>query len=519
MAVKTFAAVSIGSTETEMRIYELSKARGMKQIECISTRLNLGADAYEDRSLDSGKIDRLCSVLKEFKEIMDAYKVDACEICATSALRELRSALITRDYIENRTGLKIRIISNSEQRFLDYESIASESDSFETIIGSGTAIVDIGGNSMQISVFDKDRLITTQNIPMGKLSTREKYYPVASNNRHFEALVMELLEHELGGFGKLYQKEREIRKLIVVDNDLLELVRSMGVKPEGNVYPVDQTQFDLLYDKVLNMSPEEIAQTYHISETAAELVPQSLIFGRGLGLKLGATTIWLMDVSLCDGLCYGYGVREKILKSSHDFESDIIAASRTIAKRYKSNQPHIRNVEELALEIFDKTKKVHGLEARERLLLQISAILHNCGKYISLTNVSDCAYNIIMATEIIGISHEERQIIANVVKYNTQRFEYYGTIASKSDVSQDDYLVISKLTAILRLANALDRAHSQKCAGASINVKDRDLVISIKTDKDLSLEKITVDEHKDFFEEVFNLHPVIHQKKVTGGAK
>ena len=203
MAVKLFAAILIGSTETEMRIYELSERRGMKQLDCINSRISLGVDAYAEGKLAPEKVKELCIVLKEFKQIMEGYKVNAYRACATSALRMLHSSLITRDYIEKQTGIRIDIISNSEHRFLDYKSIASESAYFDQIILSGTAIVDIGGNSMQVSVFDNDKLITTQNIPVGKISTREKYYPAAKSSRHYEQIVRELLEHELNGFAKL----------------------------------------------------------------------------------------------------------------------------------------------------------------------------------------------------------------------------------------------------------------------------------------------------------------------------
>ena len=60
---------------------------------------------------------------------------------------------------------------------------------------------------------------------------------------------------------------------------------------------------------------------------------------------------------------------------------------------------------------FDSMKKVHGMGDRERLLLQIAVQLHDCGKYISMGDVAECSYQIIMATEIIGLSTEERQIM------------------------------------------------------------------------------------------------------------
>ena len=520
MAVKLFAAIVIGSVETEMRIYELNPRKGMKELDCIRTRLALGEDAYSDRELDPARVKELCLVLKEFKGIMEGYQVDGYRACATSAFRELRSSLIMRDQVEIQTGLRIHVISNSEQRFLDYKSIASEGIYFEKIIANGTAIVDIGGNSMQISVFDKDKLITTQNIRVGKVSTREHYSSAARNERHYQAMVREIMEHELNGFAKLYQKERPIQNLIICDSDLLEIAQKRidlfqpekGQMPESDIFHISADQYRSLYAKMLTMRAEEISDQFGITYDAAEMTVQSMVYISCLLERMGADVLWLMDVSICDGMCYAYGVSNKLLKASHDFDEDIIAAARNIAKRYKSSQAHIRYTEEVCIEIFNKMKKLHGLKNRDRLLLQIAAILHNCGKYISLANVSECAYNIIMATEIIGLSHDERKIIANVVYYNTAEFDYYDE-ADPSDLSREEYLLIAKLTAILRIANALDRSHLQKCKGAVITLKEDQLAINVQTQQDLSLEKITLAERAAFFEEVFNVHPQIHQKK------
>lgn len=228
MAVKLFASILVGSTETEMKLYELSPRKGMKQLSCLNRRIDLGSDAYGKGVLSTQKVELLIETLKSFKKTMDGFHVDGYRMVATSSIRELKTALITKDYIEKQTGLKLTILSNSEQRFLDYKSIALDTDSFEEVIRTGTAIVDIGGNSLQISVFDKDKLITTQNIRVGKISTREQFYPMARNNEHYEQLVLDLMQHELDGFSKLYQKDRQITTLIATNRELQELFRPIA---------------------------------------------------------------------------------------------------------------------------------------------------------------------------------------------------------------------------------------------------------------------------------------------------
>ena len=113
-----------------------------------------------------------------------------------------------------------------------------------------------------------------------------------------------------------------------------------------------------------------------------------------------------------------------------------------------------------SLEIFDKTKKFHGLTQRDRLILEISAILHDIGKYVNLNDPGKNGYQLIISTEIMGLSHREREEVANIVLYNTQ--ELPDTDELDTAFWREEYLRIAKLSSILRLANALDRGHKQK---------------------------------------------------------
>lgn len=511
MAVKLFASIMIGSTETEMKLYEISARKGFHMFDCLSCRIDLGNDAYERDTLTTAKMERLIETLTEYRQIMEGYHVDAYRMVGTSALREIRTALITKDYIEQRTGLKLTILSNSEQRFLDYKSIASQTESFESVIKKGTAIINIGGNSLQISVFDKDKLITTQNVRIGRITTRNRLYSVAKNNEHFEQLLKEMLEHEIVGFGKLYQKDRQIRTLIATNKELQLLFRSLY--PTRDSLIITKEELSNACRRFVPMNPEELAKQCSIPTEFAMFVAPAVIICLHMLEHFESESVWIPEISISDGLAYDYAVENKAVSAPHAFDEDIIAASRNIAKRYKSNQAHIRNVEALSLTIFDKTRKIHQLGKRERLFLQIAAILHNCGKYISLTDVADCAYNILMATEIIGLSHAERQMVANIVRFNTAPFRYYDDLAAVTSVSREEYLVIAKLTAILRAANALDRSHRQRIEKINVTVKNDELILSATCNEDLTLEKVTLEEENSLLEEVFHLKPVLHQKR------
>ncbi len=116
-----------------------------------------------------------------------------------------------------------------------------------------------------------------------------------------------------------------------------------------------------------------------------------------------------------------------------------------------------------------------------------------------------------MSTEIIGLSHMERKIVANVVKYNHMDFDYYEVMGQNGITDKTTYLTIAKLTAILKIANGLDRSHKQKFKDIKATLKEDKLIIMVDAAVDITLEKGLFDRRADFFEEVYSVRPVIRQ--------
>ena len=213
---------------------------------------------------------------------------------------------------------------------------------------------------------------------------------------------------------------------------------------------------------------------------------------------------------------YDYAVNNKYIRPEHDFEQDIVACAKNISNRYQGSRKRGEALERIALGVFDATKKLHGLGKRERLYLGIAALLQDCGRYVSLTQVGDCSYNIVMNTEIIGLSHAEREIVANIVRFNHENFKYYEEIASTSTIDKKDFMIIAKLTAILRLSCALDSSNRQKFATMKASLEEGELILKVDTDLNMELEKGLFEEKARFFEEVYNVRPVLKQKKTVG---
>jgi exopolyphosphatase/guanosine-5'-triphosphate,3'-diphosphate pyrophosphatase len=519
MAYKTFAAIDVGSYELAMKIYEISSKNGIKEIDHIRYKIELGTDSYFTGKLSNDRVNELCKMLSEFRQIMKSYKVDDYKAYGTSAIRETQNLLILQDQILTRTGIKIEVLSNSEQRFIDYKSVALKGAEFQNVIEKSTAFIDIGGGSVQVSLFDADSLVTSQNIRPGVLRMKEELSRMSYKTHQLENMVEEMVCTSLESFREMYLGSREIQNIILVD-DYVSLViqrNYLGTKG-GNKCQIDTDTFIGFADSFNKKKAREIADDVGMPEENIPLLHLATLMTKYMIKIFGGDTIWAPGVCLCDGMAYEYAEKNKLLEQTqnvvhHDFEQDILACARDVNKRYHSIEYRTREREEIALTIFDAMKKKHGLSKRDRLLLQLAAILSECGRYISLANVGESSYNIIMATEIIGLSHLEREIVANVAKYSTESFEYYGILGRVTTLDKQSYLKIAKLTAIIRLSEVLDFSHRGKIGKLKVVTENDEVFLVMETNADMTLEFGLFNRHSAFFEEVFNIKPVLRQKK------
>ena len=512
MRRKMFAAIDLGSYELAMKIFEISERKGLREIDHIRHRIDLGTESYRTGKLAYEQMEELCRVLKEYATIMETYKVDDYCAYGTSAIRELDNTMIVLDRIARRTGIRINVLSNSEQRFLDYKSIAAQGEDFERIIGKGTAILDIGGGSTQISLFEKTSLYATQNLRLGVLRLHDRLKQIAPRPSRMHQILEELVAGELEVFRKIYLKDGVIENLILVD-DYVSTVVSRLKKDDKKKGYIAASVFQERLRQLGQKSIQEICKELVISEENVPLFFISAFLIKGVIEVTGAKLIWAPGVTLCDGIAYDYAQENRMLSQFHDFEQDIIACAKSTSKRYQGSRRRGEALEQITLAIYDSMKKVHGLGKRERLLLRIASLLYDCGKFMSLSSVGECSYQIIMSTEIIGLSHAEREIVANVVKYNDVEYAYYDQMSKQYGLTRQEYLVISKLTAILRLASTLDTRRNLKIDNVKASIHEEELWIQVETTENIELERGLFSENGAFFEEVYNIHPMLKLKR------
>ena len=248
MAVHTFAAIYIGTYDVSLKVFEFMDKKKFHQVDHIRARLDLGSDAFVEGRIGYERVEELCETLAQFKEIMESYRVKDYEVYASAVLRDAENELFVLNQVYLRTGFRVKVVSNSEHRFISYKSVAGQ-EAFEKMIQTSAAVVDVGGASVQITIFREGRLITTQHIEAGIM----RLYNLLSDRGHslalYEKQIEEYMNKKLEAFRAMYMTET-VDYVILISDYATELIRKIDeneqkkrqVKSEKFVKFIDKLQ-------------------------------------------------------------------------------------------------------------------------------------------------------------------------------------------------------------------------------------------------------------------------------------
>ena len=501
--MKLFSSIYIGSFGVTMKLFQISKRKNPKELDCLKVPMPIVQEISRTGRISMDTADKIISVLSDMKSVITGYKVDDYCLFAGVTLTYAQNHLFLLEQIRLRTGLSVQIFSNSEQRFLEYEAVA-QMDSFESLLKDDCVMVDFGGSSIQMTLFHEGAIRTTQHLSLGTFTLRETGRRLMNLPDHREQL-RDMIDKEIDSFQKMYLMDMKVKNLIFVGDQNIEPFSHL-ISDKGDL-SVDALNFQKEIEKALKReNRRDIALNTYGNDFAD---PVFLVHKELLRL-IPAEHIVVPKGTINDGMALDYCYKKGYMKSSHDFHEDILSASWAIADRYSCYRPHLEALHVLSLSLFDTMKKYHGLGQRERVLMEVCAILHDCGKYISIFESAQCSHRIILSSEILGLTHKEREIIAAVAKYNRLDLPDYEELSN--EFSEEQYWTMVKLLAMLKVANALDRSHKQKMKKVSMRIVEKQLILGVESDDSMALEKGMFQNKADFFEQVFAIRPVIREK-------
>jgi exopolyphosphatase/guanosine-5'-triphosphate,3'-diphosphate pyrophosphatase len=179
-----------------------------------------------------------------------------------------------------------------------------------------------------------------------------------------------------------------------------------------------------------------------------------------------------------------------------------------LAEGYDYEVGHSYQDARLALRIFDLTASLHGLDDEYRDLLHYAAILHDIGYWYDYEDHHKHAFRMIMEADLSSLSPREKLIVANVARYHRSarpKLKHKGFAL----LEPEDREIATKLAAILRFADGLDRGHVNAIKDLECEVYGDTVIFTAYPPEGNDLERWAGRKKSRFFAEVFGVTVMI----------
>jgi exopolyphosphatase/guanosine-5'-triphosphate,3'-diphosphate pyrophosphatase len=499
----TFAAVHLGSEAISMIIVEYRSLNNYKIVEQCQHPVHLGEETFKNKLIPFSLVNEICAVLQGYKELMYSYGVEEYVIKATTAVREARNRLFLLDQIQIKTGLKVDVIDMPQEIYTKYVAIRNTlQEQVPTAAQEGMLLLDISSGGLGITFVQDEKIKYQANFHMGIIRIKESFNREQRSSTQFNKALIEFLSSTIGPVRQALAHQK-VRYLVLSGTETEMILKMQGRTETNEVERVKAQEFKQFFKKVRHLNLSQIIQVYHLKETEAALVlPTILLYEQLLDLA-PAQEVLIPKERFIDGVML-LQIGQKNSKFSAALDTELINYLHHLGEIYQYDARHAAQVEWLACVIFDKLGAEHGLDAHCRLLLRAAAILHDIGKYVSMRSHSLYSYELLMATDMIGFDERDKKIIAMAAYYHAHNvFE-----ENKQEIVQPEpelLPIIAKVSAIIRLADAMDRSYKQKIKSCRVVVKQDEIVIKVTSKEDLTLEEWTFASKAAMFEEVYGL--------------
>ncbi|MGF1541852.1 MAG: HD domain-containing protein [Pleurocapsa sp.] len=523
------AAIDIGTNSIHMVIVEIDPALpSFTIIAKEKDTVRLGDRDPGNGKLTTEAIERSLAALKRCKDLADSLNARQIIAVATSATREAPNGPQFLQQIESEIGIVVNLISGIEEARRIYLGVLSGID----FNHQPHIIIDIGGGSTEIILADIHEPRCLSSTKIGAVRLSQEFVttdPISEEELNYlRAYVRGMLERPIDEvWGKL--QLNELPRTIGTSGTIETLATINALDKQGTIpdplngYQMSRKDLEKIVKKLAVMSYEERLKVPGISDKRAEIIIPGAVILLEIMTMLKLDSIMICEQALREGIIVDWMLTHGLINNRFRYQNEVKNRNvLKIARKYQVDLAYSERVTKFALSIFEQLKgDLHDWGLAEKELLWSAGILHNCGIYISHSAHHKHSYYLIRHAELLGFTELELELIANIARYHRK---------SKPKKKHDGYnklphkqyqLIVRQLSAILRLAVALDRR--QKGAIASVNCQynpsNRILNLQLfptEIGDDCAIELWNLAYKKEAFEEEFDvkLIPTVSQVKL-----
>jgi len=495
------AAIDIGTNSVHMIVVRVRPDLSFEVIDREKAMVRLGAGGLDGKALTTEAMTAALQALSKFKRLAESHSVDVILAAATSATREARNGGEFLARIEAETGIRPRVITGAEEARLIHLAAVYGVD-----VGSAKAVViDIGGGSTEITLGTATSTLAARSFKIGVIRLTERFVksdPLSGRDEQ------KLTKHVLSEIERHCEQitTTGFDRAIGTSGTILSLGTVATAMGEGTVpgelrnLRVSAKHIRRLRKEVVALSLAQRLTLPGLDPRRADLVVAGAVLLDAILRRLGAEDITLCDLALREGLVLDYIRRNSKHIKQVDSIPDVRRRSTVeLAERCNYYAEHAQQVSRLSLAIFDQTRAIHGLTDREREWLEFAALLHDIGTHISYERHHRHSYYLIRNGDLRGFDPDEIEVVALVARYHRRGLPKR---------SHDEYSrlpsplrrTVRTLASILRVAESLDRSHTQTISGLDFRDRGDDALLQVRTSGDAELEVWATNRHLQPFE-------------------
>jgi exopolyphosphatase/guanosine-5'-triphosphate,3'-diphosphate pyrophosphatase len=483
-----------------------------------------------DRNITTGELKpevmaKAIATLRRFQQAAKTANAETLIAVATSAVREAPNGKDFLHQIETELGLNVDLISGQEEARRIYLGVLSGME----FHNQPHLIIDIGGGSTELILGDSQEprtltstkvgavRLTSELITTDPISHVEFQYLQAYARGMLERSVEELLANlKFGESPRLIGTSGTIETIAMI-----QAREKLGTVPSTlNGYQFTLKDLREWVNRLRRMTNAERSAIPGMPEKRSEVILAGAIILQEAMTLLGVESLTACSRALREGVIVDWMLSNGLIEDKLRFQSSI--RQRSVLKqasKYQVNLEYSDRVATFALSLFDQTQGLlHHWGSNERRLLWAAAILHNCGHHISHSSHHKHSYYLIRNSELLGYNETEIEIIANLARYHRKSPPKKKHDNFRNLLSKEHRQAVSQLSALLRLAVALDRRQIGAVSGIKCDYYPHFqqfnlLIYPSRTDDDCALELWSLDFKKGVFEAEFGVKLVTHLER------
>ncbi len=501
--MRTLAAIDIGTNSIKLLVANVEEDGALEVLLREKAMVRLGSETLRTGKLSPEAIEAGASTVEHFAKLAAGSGAEVVRAVATCAVREATNSNDFVAAVRKRTGVRVEVISGDEEARLINLAIRSEFPARQDPL----FLIDIGGGSTELVISDGSRVLLTESLPMGVVRLADRHLrndppsdkDIAGMKKEVRAAAKRAADAvRKKGFKTCVGSSGTIQSLSLVYEAAI-----LAREPSPTGHRTLTREGLKKVNKILRRTTEkEKLRIPGLDPRRRDIAVPGGVMLAWILKRTGAEAIVVGERGLREGLLLDYVARhgEARIAANRDIRARSVDR---LLRRGNAEVLHAAHVARLALEIFDQTHSLHQLTATEREWLQYGALLHDIGCYIGYAKHQRHSYYLITHGDLTGFSADEIEVLAALARYHK------GGRPKRSHENWrrlNPYLqaVVEKLTAILRVADGLDRSHRQIVTTVSCRVRSRKIELELAARADCEPEMDAARRKGDLFERVFD---------------